>query len=795
MRKSLLDPKELVLWISPLLLFAPGFMGNKVFYWGTILLQFVPWRHIALELMRDGSIPLWNPYSGMGAPLLANYQSALLYPPSWILLSLEAIGGILWSVKGHGVLLALHLGFCAVGMKRWLEELGIKKSGQMVGAIAFGLCGYLVSRASFQSILFSASWMPWIFLYTHRFFESAEKTRKRTYFWLVVVIAMNLLAGHAQTSWYILWATTAWLLARSFWGAHKTNCSLCIDILKNLFLWFSAIGWAILISAAQLFPTTEYLLNSQRSGGIEREFGLMYSFWPWRFLSVWMPNFFGNPAQGNYWGYANYWEDAVYSGSMALFLAIYALIRSLGKSLTYSTENDRPSLKFTVSFWWLMSGAAMILALGKNLPFYSWLLDQIPGFDLFQAPTRVSLVAQFGLATLAGIGVELWESPRGWVRYWTRLGTAGFVSMFLVSSFAYYRYSDFYPTIMRSFQQFGLSGFIFGIILLLKPNDHLSYSGEKIKDALSSSKVWGVIVFLFFLADLMAMGWGLNPVATVEIYQKSSVQSVASDEDSLSRRYFLDSSDEYEIKFEKFFRFDTFQTVDDWWLLHQAMIPNLNLLAELAMVNNFDPFVPARFADWLSAITETKEKGQEEIYHKLLKLSAVGTVIEMSGDELRFNSIDGDDRFRFYPCATIASNSMDALQAVLKHSDIGSKMVVLETDKMIASGSCEKNIKKLDWSILIQAENAHNIKLQVSTNQEGWLVMNDTFYPGWRVWVDGKQSMILPANSVFRAVWVEEGTHLVEFRYRPLSFAVGICLSLVAIAGLCFFRWYKIYNV
>lgn len=56
---------------------------GEVFFWGLPALQFYPWREYALALLRAGHLPLWNPYSGAGAPLLANYQSALLYPPAW----------------------------------------------------------------------------------------------------------------------------------------------------------------------------------------------------------------------------------------------------------------------------------------------------------------------------------------------------------------------------------------------------------------------------------------------------------------------------------------------------------------------------------------------------------------------------------------------------------------------------------------------------------------------------------------------------------------------------------------
>jgi hypothetical protein len=42
--------------------------------------QFVPWTIYAVERLRKGQAPLWNPYSQLGAPLIGNGQSAVFYP-------------------------------------------------------------------------------------------------------------------------------------------------------------------------------------------------------------------------------------------------------------------------------------------------------------------------------------------------------------------------------------------------------------------------------------------------------------------------------------------------------------------------------------------------------------------------------------------------------------------------------------------------------------------------------------------------------------------------------------------
>lgn len=784
-----IDPKEVFLWVLPSLLFSPGIFSDKAFFWGTILLQFIPWRHIALEIIKSGEIPLWNPYSGMGAPLLANYQSALLYPPSWGLLILEAIGGLQWSAIGQGVFLALHLGFCAVGMKRWLEALGVSSLGQVVGGMAFGLSGYLVSRASFQSILFSASWMPWIFLFTQRFLKSKGEMRRKEQFWLVLSIAMNLLAGHAQTSWYILWTATAWVIWKSLLIQTNRWQEAWWRLGKNLVLWGVTSGWAILIAAAQLLPTAEYLVNSQRGAGIDREIGLTYSFWPWRFLTMWMPNFFGNPAHGDYWGYANYWEDAVYSGSMALMLGIFALskISQQSKDQPFD-EHDRGVLKSAVLFWWLIGALAMFLALGKNLSFYPWLMDHLPGFDLFQAPTRVSLIAQFGLSVLAGIGIDLWEKPQGRVLYWTRLGTAGFLSMFIVSSAVYSQNRDFYPTILQSFRQFGGMGFLFGILLLLKPGESLSLPNTS-NSSFNLLRWWKICVVAFWGIDLIWMGWGLNPVISIDVFTSSLLNPKPLSTLPLSERFFINADDEYTLKFERFFRFDTFRNFDDWVSLRQSMLPNLNLLDGLAMVNNFDPFVPARFANWMDVINEAYKKGDEPRYQRLLRMSCVKNLIKIEDEEGRLTVIEGEDRFEFYPCASPVRSASEALREVLINPEIGANWVVIESG--VNMDKCLTPSDKVSQSIRVLSESANRIRVEVRTNQAGWLILKDTFYPGWAARVNGASKPIFPANSIFRAVQVEAGTNVVEIFYQPLSFVLGAMFSLLSLTALMLYRGFQ----
>jgi len=84
----------------------------------------------------------------------------------------------------------------------------------------------------------------------------------------------------------------------------------------------------------------------------------------------------------------------------------------------------------------------------------------------------------------------------------------------------------------------------------------------------------------------------------------------------------------------------------------------------------------------------------------------------------------------------------------------------------------------------------HKVTIRASLNGPGVLVLADSFYPGWRAYVNGKEEKILRANVFFRAVPLTAGEHLIEFRYEPRSFAIGLAVSLMFLAAIAIWSTY-----
>ncbi|GAB4472239.1 MAG: hypothetical protein Kow0088_06770 [Anaerolineales bacterium] len=119
---------------------------------------------------------------------------------------------------------------------------------------------------------------------------------------------------------------------------------------------------------------------------------------------------------------------------------------------------------------------------------------------------------------------------------------------------------------------------------------------------------------------------------------------------------------------------------------------------------------------------------------------------------------------------------------------IGLDKVIIETNDELDEEGCYGDVE-LEPSIDILSETMDTVIVEVSSNQAGWLVMRDTFYPGWIVKVNEKQEVLYVADSVFRAVQLDAGVNRVEFHYRPSSFFLGALISIAACGGLILYRF------
>lgn len=756
---------------GPLLLIGKLLIRGEVIYWGTAYMQFLSWRFSAWQMLTRGIFPLWNAQSGMGAPLLANYQSAFFYPPIILIWLGAAINGIVGIARAQTVLVMLHLIWGGLGMVLLTRTLGLSKTAQIISGMAFSLGSYSVARASFLSMNAAIAWIPWLMWSSYRM-ACVENFRicLKYAFLHTVFLSMQLLAGHAQLTWYTQLLVVAWYL---LWNWR----SKIRQVIQKVSVMGASVFLALGLTAVQLLPTAEYLLQSQRSDAVVYDYAVNYSFWGWRILSLFSPNLFGNPGHGIYWVTAdNYWEDAVYFGFIPVILAIIIFLRSI-----FSGKNSASHARKIILFFGIVSITGLVLALGKNTPVFPFLYRYIPTFNLFQAPTRFNVLLMMSGAVLAGFGFDNWKKPAGRRLYWSRLGTMAGVGAVITSVAAKAALAD---AIQATYLQGALEA---SVLFLIAGILNLTFA-----ESTRGNRIWQAAVIAAVLADLVYAGWFSNPGLKLEANILAQQEKWYSQGDS---RVWLPPADEAILRFDKYFRFDAFALPGEGPDLQEIYLPNTNLLFNKFAVNNYDPFIPGRFDTWQSEVLNTLT---EQDTAALAYLN-IGMVHRVPADlhKIYHFTVENAQRYWFYSCAETVGSPAEALQKTnqkITHFQTG-QPVYLESDGLDVSVTCSPSADA--QSVLrVITDRADYQKLSVETNAPVWLVQMDTWYPGWQASVDGVLVPILRADYLFRGVFVPAGDHTIEFIYRPKSFMIGLIISGIALVGLAamvfiYRRWRK----
>jgi hypothetical protein len=748
---------DLVLILAPLALFFDPIFTGRALYWGTPVLQFVPWRWLAWEQLRQGFLPIWNPLNGMGAPLAANYQLALFYPPGWLSYLFAAIGGAPALAWSQGLLIALHLIWGSLGMARLARRLGLTGLGPVVAGLAFGLGGYWVGRVGFFSMIWVGAWLPWV-IWAASAIAAPGRSVQAGGRWLSLsltgCLAMMLLAGHAQLSWYTLILAGAWVLVG---GSQADGWRGGLQAASRF---ATATALAAAIAAVQLIPTFEFLRLSQRSSAVEATFAMTYSFWPWRLLTLFAPGLFGSPASGEYAGYASFWEDHAYLGMLPLLLALVTLPRLFRRA-----DPQRGLLRFL----WAFALIALLLALGKFTPFFPLLYRWVPTFDMFQGPARYMVWPAFAWALLAGVTASQLQPVGGKRRRWLKRGVAVTVAVTFGAGLGWVLLRDIDSALIRATALAGLAALVSLILLLRMP----AIEGR-------ARQRWELVVVVWIVLDLLLAGWGLNPTAPVSLYRPSvKAAMVASELDG--GRLYMPEDTEYVLKFRRFFRFADFAPLENIQNLRAVRLPNLNLLDGLSSANQFDPLVTARYAAWIEQVEAAPPEQQGEWFRRMAVAQMQQLDVESPGG-LAYDPVEGGRRVEWANCARPAQDAASALALVRQGIAEGNPCPVIE-------GAESEGILRPSTALArIVDESPLEVVAQVNSTSDGWLILRDSVYPGWRAEVDGRPAELLAADSLFRAVPVPAGEHIVRMVYRPFSYGLGGIVTLVALLALTFVR-------
>ena len=111
------------------------------------------------------------------------------------------------------------------------------------------------------------------------------------------------------------------------------------------------------------------------------------------------------------------------------------------------------------------------------------------------------------------------------------------------------------------------------------------------------------------------------------------------------------------------------------------------------------------------------------------------------------------------------------------------KTVILE--KKIPLILDNKSSEEAGTIVSLDKKNSgQEVLIRTNSKAAAYLLLTDTYYPGWHAYVDGKETEILKADYLFRAVPVSSGIHVVKFVYEPASFLIGSLIALFTVTTL-----------
>jgi hypothetical protein len=772
---SYFGPPIILLGMLILALGGELFSGNVIgsTHLDNDLSYFMALRKIAFY--GDSSFPLWNPYLMCGVPLIAEIQSGLFYPPN-IVFRIFPID------VATNISLFIHLYLLAFSTYCYGRQIHISRAGATIAASVFCFCGPVFLRLfiGHHSDLYTIAWIPAVFFIVNRI---GNRPGPRNFIYLGLVLCLQFLAGHPQYLFYTIFIAWSYLL---FVTRHLLRRNLIRSwVLRNAGFFFS-ICIAVLIALPQIIPVLEMLSLSPRMS-LDISDVAWFSFPPQNLLTFLTPLIFGDGVRIPYWGLHNLWEMCAYSGTMSLILSVVAI-------KNFKKQNH-------VVFFLFCAAFAVVVALGEHTPLFKLLYHIIPGFKMFRGHSKVLLFCCFAIALLAGIGYDTLRdlAVRRSRRFFLLL-MGGVVIFFILLMMV--PYAGLLEGPIKSFLSFVQNDP--RSYLPVPGADNAEFVDAAIKQAVMSVRYFLISMFLGIFLVLFTLRFGSHRLLStltilfiltdLFIFGKSFVSSV--------------DIHHWDLKPEamEFLAQDQDQ-------FRSAVItsfgPKYGITSLLNQITGDYPYVLRRYSRMYNLANGNKPTPSMKI-NNIRRVSPAHNLFNLKYLVLNSNrdlEIPGfyevyDDgilsifkneyaRNRVYlpRSIKIVDEEDEALGGVFEPSTIRDKQVILESESVsnltYEYGSL-RHPKDPSEAVEVVNYSANRIEIQTQLATDAWIILTDTFYPGWKATIDGHaEANIVPANYVFRAIYVPEGIHKIVFEFRPTYFTVALVVALITLLGAC----------
>ncbi|MBS3919391.1 MAG: YfhO family protein [Deltaproteobacteria bacterium] len=572
----------------------------------------------------------------------------------------------------------------------------------------------------------------------------------------------------------------------------------------------------IILSAVQLIPFLELWMHSIRGQGITYHEATIWSLAPKDFLLFFLPDAYGYFLDMKKYWVTQCWLKTMYTGGLPFILSLIFFLFPHPSPLPEGEGRGRGIGRGRMLFLALML-FSLFLSLGQYNPLYPFVYKYIPFFNGIRYPVKFLYIFILCLAITAGLGFERLvqfskEREKKGLKHLLILFSliSGSLLLFLVlghreiEQFLKLGEIDFPQFNHLSVNLYHAKRFFFYLtlfFLLIRVGYEVGWKG------------WTRILIVFFLiADLFGNMGFYGQEKSTDYFKKTKILEIITSDKSLFRVFSTakTTSMETPIIFVSNTPFD---------IIKEKNLPSFNIIYQIRDIWGIDVVRLKRGDDlykaftglpsisssalpnlygikYVVSVTPIKDPRFELVYARLEGLEG------NKEDLLKQNTIKLYRNKSSFKRAWLVRNFkvMDskAILSTMTGEDFRpDREVLLEEEpphpdplpRFVERGRGERDRVRGNGEVEFISETNNRLSLKVEAKTESILVLSDTFYPGWKAFVNGKEERILRANYNFRAVPLGRGTHQVEFAYDPISFKLGAAITFMGIAGFFSIRW------
>ena len=773
--KSIIQEKEFwILAVGILLFFYPALLLDEtLFYRDLFYVSYFQAQHVA-EFIKAGQFPLWDPY--LGQPLLGEPSTGTTLYPSLLLYFVFS------PVKAMNLNIVLHAILSAFGTYWLARDLKFSSRSSLIASLIFVFCGYSLSYVNILRFYSALPYFPITILFWHRFLLNRDIR------WFVATVFsgfLQILSGGVE--FWILSAATAlgWGISNSYPG---------VKALQKFYLWLILVVSMIGVSSIQILPALERVSLSHRAAGIDFETLTIWSLHPKRLPEMIVPGFLGSAeglSQINYWGRE---LERVYP---PFVLSIYFGFHCILLGFLGGFFRGHGVIPVRVRrFLLLLFTASVVVSFGQHLPFSRDLYEILP-LKILRYPVKVMAIGILPIALLGAIAFE-----RYFCDSWPSKKCIAILGLVLVLILCIVR---LYATVAEFTA--GFERYFFQLLLDTTQRQTLSHS------MLYAASVYMIVVLLFLSRRISPMKWQawlISALIATDLVIAAFPLNLYAPADFFRKEPDIVPLIRQHIGDGKLYRDPTPSNVrlsvpsnDMFWGARWDLEVLRYYLASAYRI-------PVFYHQGIDDMTQVEvQKLRNEVLSlpwqkRLPLLSAANVTLIMTEEDVKVSGmqkiakIHNQSNFPFYLYKNLTAPgeayfveratpaiSFDHALKRMKAPDFDPvKEVLIRRSHVESSTSfCEPPALKK-----VRSEVTESV-YQVENRCDGYFVIAQPFYPGWKHRVDGKSVETLIANGVFTAVPLKAGRHEVVRFYRPASWFWGGTISLLFCVVLLGFFW------